>query len=193
MTKRGLTRFIIVCAFILLMAIPLACDQGKDQNNSPTSSPIIKEPWSESANCGICHVFEAKSGSDRDCISVNHALELIPCLACHENKDSILSKVHANYASAKPATALKETSVSYPTNKTYNCYSKCHSLAELKEKNTQKRDPHDNHNLNQNCNVCHKLNEPSVLWCSQCHAELVIPEGWLTYKEWNDLKKATTK
>jgi len=194
MAKRRLTKFIIICASILLLAIPLACDLEKGQNNSPSSNQKkVDGPWSEKTDCGICHVFESKTGSDRNCISVNHALGTMPCLACHDNFDGILSKLHANFTKEKPATKLTKTSVSYPTNKTYDCYSKCHSLDELKAKNTLKRDPHNNHNKNQNCNVCHKLNEPSVLWCTQCHADFVVPKDWLSYKEWNDLKKSTTK
>ena len=55
------------------------------------------------------------------------------------------------------------------------------------------RNPHNNHNGNQNCFVCHQTHEQSVMFCTQCHSDSDVPEGWLTYKQAEDQKKAAKK
>ena len=33
------------------------------------------------------------------------------------------------------------------------------------------------------CSDCHKAHRASVMYCSQCHADAEVPEGWLTYSQ----------
>ena len=37
------------------------------------------------------------------------------------------------------------------------------------------------------CNECHKAHRASVVYCTQCHSEAEVPEGWLTVAEANKL------
>ena len=37
------------------------------------------------------------------------------------------------------------------------------------------------------CTECHKAHRASVVYCTQCHSDVEIPDGWLTYQEGNDL------
>ena len=74
------------------------------------------------------------------------------------------------------------------------CHEGVSSLEDLKASTSDRyRNPHDNHNGNLNCYVCHQTHEQSVLFCTQCHNEVELPDGWLTYKQWEDLNKAATK
>ena len=60
--------------------------------------------------------------------------------------------------------------------------SGCHdvtSIEELKKLFTnQERDPHNASHGASNCSDCHKIHEPSVMVCAQCHGDAVVPEGW---------------
>ena len=68
------------------------------------------------------------------------------------------------------------------------CHEGITTIEELKVANADlARNPHDNHNGNQNCYICHKTHELSVMPCTQCHLDATVPDGWLTYNEWNDL------
>ncbi|MDR2381440.1 MAG: cytochrome c3 family protein [Bifidobacteriaceae bacterium] len=64
------------------------------------------------------------------------------------------------------------------------CHVEAESLEELKVVLAdQHRNPHDSHNGTLDCTVCHQTHQQSVMWCTQCHADAVVPEGWLTYTE----------
>ena len=43
--------------------------------------------------------------------------------------------------------------------------------------------PHYPQHGDQNCTTCHKAHRESVMYCTQCHAEAVVPDGWITYTE----------
>ncbi|BAK43449.1 cytochrome c3 family protein [Eggerthella sp. YY7918] len=40
------------------------------------------------------------------------------------------------------------------------------------------------------CSECHKGHRASVVYCTQCHSEAEVPEGWLTVQEANKLASA---
>lgn len=40
------------------------------------------------------------------------------------------------------------------------------------------------------CGDCHKAHTQSVVMCTQCHASMEVPEGWLTYRETDQLISA---
>jgi hypothetical protein len=64
------------------------------------------------------------------------------------------------------------------------CHEGISSLEDLKASTADlKRNPHDSHNGDQDCTTCHQTHEQSVAWCTQCHADATIPDGWLTYTE----------
>lgn len=35
----------------------------------------------------------------------------------------------------------------------------------------------------QECSTCHKAHRASVMYCSQCHTEAVVPDGWVSYTD----------
>ncbi len=41
-----------------------------------------------------------------------------------------------------------------------------------------KINPHDAHHVKQDCTNCHKAHRASVMLCSECHTEAVVPDGW---------------
>ena len=73
------------------------------------------------------------------------------------------------------------------------CHEGISSLADLKKSTAgMKRDPHTNHNGNQACGNCHQMHEQSYMMCTQCHADAEVPEGWMTAKDQQAQKKATS-
>jgi hypothetical protein len=70
------------------------------------------------------------------------------------------------------------------------CHEGITSIDDLKKLTAdQHRNPHDSHLGNQDCSNCHQTHEQSVLMCTQCHNDVELPEGWITYKEQQDQKK----
>ncbi len=43
--------------------------------------------------------------------------------------------------------------------------------------------PHLNQHGQQKCSTCHKAHRASVMYCTQCHTEAVVPDGWVSYSE----------
>jgi len=52
------------------------------------------------------------------------------------------------------------------------------------------RNPHNNHNGNQDCSTCHKMHEQSTLYCTQCHFDVQLPDGWITWEKYQEQLKA---
>ncbi len=49
------------------------------------------------------------------------------------------------------------------------------------------RNPHLAQHGEKECSDCHKAHRASVNWCSSCHSDAPIPEGWLTVAQANKL------
>lgn len=47
--------------------------------------------------------------------------------------------------------------------------------------------PHDPHHTELACTTCHKAHRASVMYCTQCHAQAEVPEGWISAGESNEL------
>jgi hypothetical protein len=74
------------------------------------------------------------------------------------------------------------------------CHEGITSLDDLKKATAdQHRNPHESHLGNQDCSNCHQTHEQSLMLCTQCHADAEVPDGWMTYKEQQDQKKASAQ
>jgi hypothetical protein len=51
------------------------------------------------------------------------------------------------------------------------------------------RNPHEPYHGAVGCGDCHKAHRASVNFCSQCHSDSPLPDGWLSYAESNQIKK----
>jgi flagellar basal body-associated protein FliL len=72
------------------------------------------------------------------------------------------------------------------------CHTGITSVDDLKAATAdQARNPHSSHLGNQDCSSCHQTHEQSVMLCSQCHTDAVVPDGWLTYQEQQKQVKKT--
>ena len=46
-----------------------------------------------------------------------------------------------------------------------------------------KRNPHVQEHGEVACSECHKAHRASTVYCSKCHSDATIPDGWISYKE----------
>ena len=45
------------------------------------------------------------------------------------------------------------------------------------------RNVHISQHSTVSCSECHKAHRASVVYCTQCHSDVEVPDGWLTYQE----------
>lgn len=120
----------------------------------------------------------------------------IVCVTCHTDGIGTqisegIAWVTGNYTQPlQPLvmTAKKPTDVHQRDGVATCLVSGCHegisSLADLKAATSGgKRNPHDSHNGDQDCTLCHQTHEQSMNSCTQCHTDAEVPEGWLSYAE----------
>lgn len=48
--------------------------------------------------------------------------------------------------------------------------------------------PHDDHHGQLDCTSCHKAHRASVMYCSECHSEAEVPDGWISPQEEKELR-----
>ncbi len=53
-----------------------------------------------------------------------------------------------------------------------------------------KINPHTPQHGEQECTTCHKAHRASVNYCTQCHTDAVVPDGWIDYTESKQLQEA---
>ena len=53
-----------------------------------------------------------------------------------------------------------------------------------------KINPHAPQHGEQKCTTCHKAHRASVNYCTQCHTDAVVPDGWLSYTDSKLLEEA---
>ena len=64
--------------------------------------------------------------------------------------------------------------------------SGCHDVSKTElttMKSNLARNPHSWHHIEYDCSDCHKSHRASIMVCSQCHPDSVVPEGWLSWEE----------
>lgn len=62
-------------------------------------------------------------------------------------------------------------------------------LVELTKDLSSTRNPHVAQHGEYSCTQCHKAHSQSVNYCSQCHSDAPIPDGWVTASEQKNLEK----
>ncbi len=72
--------------------------------------------------------------------------------------------------------------------------SSCHPYGrdELEKKTAWmgKINPHTPQHGEQKCTTCHKAHRASVNYCTQCHTDAIVPDGWLSYTDSKLLEEA---
>lgn len=70
------------------------------------------------------------------------------------------------------------------------CHDVTRSDLEQLTKDKYKFNPHTPQHGAQDCTACHKAHRQSVLLCTECHTEAVVPDGWVSADEGKKLAEA---
>lgn len=128
-----------------------------------------------------------------------HATAGKTCLDCHQPELSEQIGEGAEWISGKYDETLSERTTTQLVeargleNSDEFCMNgTCHNFSrEDLEKKTAwmgKINPHSSQHGEQKCSTCHKAHRASVNYCSQCHTDAVVPDGWLSYTESKELE-----
>ena len=119
------------------------------------------------------------------------------CMACHvptiqEQVTEGLAWISGNYYNPLSERDLARLVFYSGAGETEFCLnSSCHNITKTglaKETASMVRNPHSWHHSEYTCSDCHKAHRASVMICSQCHDDVVIPDGWLTAEQAKDLE-----
>lgn len=141
---------------------------------------------SSNATCLSCHqpVLSQQVGEGMSWLSGNYTL-----ISTTDNASGVLSE--------RTSTQLSEAQGT--KGDAFCLRSGCHvnsdgsvmtraDLTKLTEKTSDDpsvtiRNPHSWQHGQQECTSCHKAHRASVLTCTECHATMDVPEGWITSQE----------
>lgn len=122
------------------------------------------------------------------------------CLSCHqpvisEQVSEAITWVSGNYFDPLDERTLEDlTEARGIPNDEFCLNSACHDITrsdlEQKTKDKYKFNPHTPQHGAQDCSACHKAHRQSVLLCTECHTEAVVPDGWLSANEGKQLAEA---
>lgn len=118
------------------------------------------------AFCQICHIMKPyyESWHDGDLLASKHAEAGVTCHECHHT--SVL---------AQAEEGLKFITGNYQNPLEQRKFSRefclvCHDFQEVKTvTDFEESNPHDSHNGEQDCNLCHSMHRQSQVMCAQCH------------------------
>lgn len=135
--------------------------------------------------CTTCHIMDSylETLESPPFLAHAHAENDLECLDCHpfnagQSAGEVIAFVLHNYEDP-----LKQRK--FPKEWCLECHEHG-SYEEIAERTAYKletvnRNPHDSHNGQINCYVCHKVHRESEDYCSNCHLPVSPDEGWITF------------
>jgi hypothetical protein len=139
-------------------------------------------------------------------LAVVHKSQGLTCLSCHtpvisEQITEGLGWISGNYSVVQTETQqfvpternlTQLTAASGVASEQFCLKSGCHTNSDgsvmtrddLVEKTSDmKRNPHSQPHGEVACTECHKAHRASTVYCSKCHTDADIPDGWISYSE----------
>ena len=107
-------------------------------------------------------------------LAVSHKAQGKDCMACHVPTLSEQMSEGMNWVTGNYVYPLEERDTEMLTEATSG----------------MEFNPHKAQHGEIECSECHKAHRASVMYCTQCHSEAEVPEGWLTVAEANKLSTA---
>lgn len=118
------------------------------------------------AFCNTCHLMKPyyDSWHSSSLLANKHAQEGVTCHDCHESSISVQAEEGLKFITGNYKTPIEQRK--FPR----DFCLKCHDFEKVKAKtNFKESNPHDSHNGEQECNVCHSMHRQSQVMCAQCH------------------------
>ncbi|WP_080799686.1 cytochrome c-type protein Cgr1 [Arabiibacter massiliensis] len=128
--------------------------------------------------------------------AVHRADQGTTCMGCHvpsigEQISEGMSWVTGNYVAPLEERDLEQLVEARGIEEDQFCLNEaCHNLTRedlIKATSGMEFNPHVAQHGEIACSECHKAHRASVVYCTQCHSEAEVPEGWLTVAEANKL------
>ena len=119
------------------------------------------------------------------------------CLTCHEPKidEQVVEGMHwvtGDYTFDEDTQHLVSRSGEFATQE-FCLNESCHNMTrdELTESTSDMAfNPHVQQHGDIDCGECHKAHSESVMYCTQCHAEAEVPDGWMSYSDYMSAKQS---
>lgn len=133
----------------------------------------------------VCHqpmdpYVEGYYSKDPGKLAAVHEGAEITCLDCHKPTIAQQAGEAASWLSGGYALPLEQRSF----DDGFCLNPACHDLdrSDLAEATDHlKYNPHSDYHETLACGECHKAHEASVLECSRCHGDALIPDNWRVY------------
>lgn len=158
--KKKLTRkkilIILLCVLVFFVAGGIAVVKASD-------NPAFCSTF--------CHNMKPMYNSYKhsNLLANAHAKAGVVCHDCHQDSLSVKAQEGVKYITSNYENPMKTRKFSK------NMCLKCHNYKKVIAKtNFKESNPHQSHNGELECNKCHKMHEPSTVYCSKCHSF-----GWM--------------
>lgn len=118
------------------------------------------------AFCSICHNMQPMYNSYKhsNLLANSHAKAGIKCHDCHQVSLKVEAQEGVKYVTGNYEKPMKTRKFSK------DMCLKCHNYKKVIAKtNFEESNPHQSHNGQLECNKCHKMHQPSSVYCSKCH------------------------
>ena len=128
--------------------------------------------------CALCHIMKPylESWNGSDMLAHVHAEADVACLDCHEPTMKEQIAELTAFVTGDYQQPLRERR--FGTKEwCLGCHEETYpDLVVLTAE--RERNPHDSHWGEMDCRICHKVHRESVLYCTQCHDDVELPENW---------------
>ena len=160
--------------------------------------PYIASAGNESGQMGTDKYGNEVSNS-ASMLCASHGSVGLACLDCHQLTQAEKSAFEANWISGNYQYPLYERTdedlvEARGLEADEFCLNEgCHNLTRqdlIEATSDMERNPHVAQHGEIACTECHKAHRASVNYCSQCHSDAEIPDGWLTTAQANKLEGA---
>ena len=137
----------------------------------------------------------------RAMLSVTHKAMGDTCMSCHvptlsEQISEGINWVTGNYVYPLEEKSLKDLTEARGLDDDEFCLNEaCHNITRddlIEATSDMERNPHVAQHGEVACSECHKAHRASVMYCTQCHSDAEVPEGWVSAAESKTLEKEAT-
>jgi len=155
------------------------------------SAAYLVRASNDPAFCSNCHIMQPyyQSWHESNLLANKHAAAGVTCHDCHESSISTQAEEGVKFITGDYKDPLDKRTFSKDF--CLKCHSdsdtgtlKGESFEAAKAKtNLEESNPHDSHNGEQECNLCHSMHEQSKPMCAECHSFKWFEDldaGWKT-------------
>lgn len=144
-----------------------------------TAGVILLKASDNPAFCGTCHIMRPyfESWSDSQLLAAKHSAADVECHDCHEATIATQMEEGFKYVTGSYEVPLEKRV--FTKEFCLECHDDFDSIKAATD--FEEGNPHDSHNGEQECNLCHSMHQPSQAMCSQCHFFSWVnelDEGW---------------